>query len=429
MNQSDFDELLNLCITGAISADQHQKLQRLLKAVPRARKLFRERMDLETSLRTWAMEPRPAAHGPVAHTPTETSTTTAPSPSMPGPSRGLVRNLRRMAVLTAASIALIVLSWWLSRPNGDPSPGRVEASDPAQDKPLEHVCTLRNQNGCVWTSPTRLTTGSRLTRGGLSLAAGVAELEFNSGTTLLLQGPCTVYVSAANAARLTAGHVVVRVGELSNGFLLTTPDAAILDEGTEYAVALDDTATEVHVFDGAVRWEPTAPEASGRNERIAAGQARRYLRSQPLRGGTRIPLRQRMFIQRIEMDRLRNAARDLVSYDGFENLAGRVRRGRSGFGWADGWRPAHPRRRRTGDILDAPEDVVFGIPRAGHRLLRLSMGITMQRDLARPQPLEPGLGLLHESLFPVSARPPDDRTVPPGFTRLRRHDPVAPFAP
>ncbi len=78
-----------------------------------------------------------------------------------------------------------------------------------------------------------------------------------------------------------------------------------------------------------------------------------------------------------------NADGQLIAFDGFENLAGKIRRGRSGFGWAGGWQPPG-RRRNVGTIVDAPDDEVFGLKRASHRVLKLSQGAVIQRELEHP---------------------------------------------
>ncbi|HBE66975.1 MAG TPA: hypothetical protein DDW52_02395, partial [Planctomycetaceae bacterium] len=112
--------------------------------------------------------------------------------------------------------------------------------------------------------------------------------------------------------------------------------------------------------------------------------------------------------------RLRTAADGtLLAYDGFENLAGKLRRGRSGFGWSGGWeasgrgasgRGASGRdigkgttgtdtkrgnRGQLAEIVQAPDDFVFGHSRAGRRTLLLADGTEIRRRLeAQWAPLE-----------------------------------------
>lgn len=83
----------------------------------------------------------------------------------------------------------------------------------------------------------------------------------------------------------------------------------------------------------------------------------------------------------------RRASGALLAYDGFENLAGQLRRDRSGFGWSGGWESAGLGR---GPLADAPKGIVFGKDRAGRRLLSLQGGESLRRRFDKPIELNPG---------------------------------------
>jgi hypothetical protein len=185
---------------------------------------------------------------------------------------------------------------------------------------------------------------------------------------------------------LLAGSVAVHVTEQSNGFVLGTPDSEILDEGTEYGVSVSTDSTEVHVFDGSVWWVPKLgdeQEQAGLQDRIEAGQAMQYTRSKPT-DGKFIPFGRRQFVWSIEQAVRNNTEGEIIAYDGFENLAGRIRRGRSGFGWSGGWFPSGQRRGRAAEIIDAPVGTVFGVKRDQRRLMLCSGGTDIRRELSPP---------------------------------------------
>jgi len=372
MNDAELRRIINDCVAGGISPEQHQALQQKLKSDPQARAAFREIVDVEASLRTWAAENAPAQR---------------PDDSVRRES-GLGR--RSYAILAiATSVALIVLSGWLWQHVSERSQEQIAEQPRQAVDTLTHLGTISQQEACVWTPSRTLSTGSRFSVGPLLLVSGIAEFNFDSGTNVVMQGPCELQVASADTAELLRGNVVVHVTELSDGFILKTPDATIIDEGTEYAVSLDDEATEVHVFDGSVFWEPITDADDANLERIEAGEARRYLRSNPAKGA-RIPLEMRKFVRRIEADVRENSGASLLAYDGFENLAGRIRRGRSGFGWSGGWKSGFHGRGSIGVIVDAPDDTVFGVSRSGRRLLQLARGEAIQRDLEQVLALAPG---------------------------------------
>lgn len=328
-------------------------------------------MDLEASLRTWAAENTDARAG-----------TDAGARPM---RRRMIRDRfsGQRILLMAASIVMVLLAgWWIFKGIPDPRPG---------DGPgiADQLGTMLEQHACIWNDASAVASGGRFAARTLSLASGTARLKFDSGVDLVMQGPCDVNVTSADSAELLVGKVVVHVTELSDGFVLRTPDATILDEGTEYGVSLDEAATEVHVFDGSVLWRPIAGADDSSFERIESGQARRYTRSHPTRG-KHIPMRMRMFVRTIEADVRDNAGEALLAYDGFENLAGRLRRGRSGFGWSEGWKAGAHGRGSAGTIIDAPDDVVFGIARRSRQLIRLEDGDAIRRPLEKAVPLNAG---------------------------------------
>ena len=113
-----------------------------------------------------------------------------------------------------------------------------------------------------------------------------------------------------------------------------------------------------------------------------------YLRSEPGRAH-HIPFGQRQFVRRIEDAVRETGGGDLIAYDGFENLTGNLRRGRSGFGWATGWESAGRRRGLLAEIVDAPDDFVFGVNRSGRRLLTLHDEGNLRRQFEKQIALLP----------------------------------------
>ncbi len=360
-------------VSGDISPEQHELLQEVLKGDSQARAAYREFMDLEASLRTWATEDAEAELTHVAS---------------PHGEAGKRSKRRLLAVATvAASVALVAMSWWMFWHQDQPSHPIAHPSGGSGVSTFASLGTIRQTDGCVWEPPIAVASGSKLSQGSLSLVSGSAELQFTSGTNIVLEGPCEVQVLSADAAYLLAGRIFVNVTELSDGFTLKTPDATIVDLGTEYAVSLDDESTEVHVFEGSVIWEPGGNADATVAEQIEAGEARRYMRSRPTHGA-RIALGLRQFVRSLEAAERDAAGSNLLAYDGFENLAGHIRRGRSGFGWSGGWESAQRGRRRIATVVDAPSGDVFGMERSGRRLLQLTEGDAIRRQLERPLTLE-----------------------------------------
>lgn len=382
MNESELRKLIDLCVSGEISPEQHQILQVELKSNPQARVAFREQLDLESALRTWASEG--TSEAPKQHPKFGSSANRAPTQSK-------ARSRVVWSVITVAvAILLLVVPWvWKSLSDSNADKNVVQQGPGGSDdgKTPHLVGVLRQRQDCEW-DVRPAASAAHFAAGKLALSKGVAQLGFDSGTNVVLEAPCELVVLSPDSARLLSGNVFVNVSELSHGFTLETPEGMIVDEGTEYAVALDNESAEVHVFDGSVIWMPSVSKPSV-EDRIEAGQAKRYLRTSPTKI-KHIPFGQRQFVRQIEQELKERAGAALLAYDGFENLAGRLRRGRSGFGWSGGWDAAGRRRGKLAAIVDAPDDTVFGFSRSGRRLLSLQEGDDIRRRFEQPLGLSAG---------------------------------------
>ncbi|QEG39362.1 FecR domain-containing protein [Roseimaritima ulvae] len=408
--QEDLHRLLDLLVAGEIAPAEHEALQSLLKTDAEARATFRQRMDLESGLRHWAAEAAELPsdeRGPNGNDVTvslggRSDLETFDSRPSSAPSLGKGRTQRGdgkhwssrqtafIAVLVASMI--FVMAALFSIPNSNEqqiADSQVPASG-GKSVAKEALGHLVEQPNCRWQIKP-VSWGGTFNSGIAVLQRGAAELRFGSGTNLILQAPCEFKVTDASTAELLAGSVAVHVTEQSNGFVLGTPESEILDEGTEYAVSVAEDSTEVHVFNGSVWWVPKLEDERKEHDlqdRIEAGQAKQYVRSQPT-DGKFIPFGRRQFVRNIEQAVRDDTEGEIIAYDGFENLAGRMRRGRSGFGWSGGWIPTGRRGGKAAEILDAPPGTVFGVSRDQRRLMLCSEGSDLRRELSPPFTWEP----------------------------------------
>lgn len=388
MKTASLQNLIDQLINETISEEDHKQLEDCLKTDEEARSLFRERMDLEAALRTWA---------------SETPNSVIEQDNSSNKNSRWKRSVIWGSVLVAMSLLVAILLIPFFSQDSQPI---ARDDKPTAKSTIAYVGRLREQPGSQWETPPKSLNG-RVAAGDYSLTQGVAELSLDSGTNLVLEAPCAVTVHSLDSAELLSGTVFVSVKELSGGFTLETSEGQI-DEGTEYAVACDVEATEIHVFDGSVVWLPEAKRIE-HEQRIRSGEARRFSRTEPFRGH-HIPFGQRLFVRRIEFDLKKQAGSDLLAYDGFENLAGQIRRNRSGFGWAGGWLPATRRspRKQLAAIVDAPDDEAFGMSRKGRRVLSLRQGDDIRREFSHP--LSMASGETYYLSFLLERFPSDENT-------------------
>ncbi len=96
--------------------------------------------------------------------------------------------------------------------------------------------------------------GEILHAGAYDLRDGVAELQLDQGTSLLLEAPCRVELKSVDEVTLRSGRLVAAVSSEAKGFRVRTRTALITDLGTEFGViARSDGSAEAHVLKGRIR--------------------------------------------------------------------------------------------------------------------------------------------------------------------------------
>jgi hypothetical protein len=327
---SERDQLLDLfsaVADGTITAGQHAELERMLTADPQARQLYFDYMDVHFGLHQWRM--RDDEVSPLARLAEQMSAAAAPRPAA-APSQ-----LRYAGVIAATLCVSIVFQWILF-------PRTANQQDAYQQR-AEYVATLARTADCVWEhDDVNWRAGWRLLPGEMRLARGVAEIRFDSGSELIIEGPAVVRIESVTAATVLRGKVVLSADETSEAFALRTPSSTLVDYGTEYAVSVGDSGEEVHVFDGQVqRCSNGGKPARPVSEFLAAGEAKGYGR-RPGTPGKAVPLGDGRFVRQVpdSAGPAADPADNLLVYEGFDYQAAAdltPERLDGGFGWTDPW--------------------------------------------------------------------------------------------
>lgn len=118
-----------------------------------------------------------------------------------------------------------------------------------------------------------LAAGQRVT-----LRSGAAEVRFDSGALVLLRGPITILPRGDNRCELLSGDLTAWVPQRAVGFTIETPQAELVDLGTEFGVGVNQQSeTDLHVYEGVVEVHPRSAVA-GSNvtvRQVHAGQSLR----------------------------------------------------------------------------------------------------------------------------------------------------------
>ena len=255
---------------GEITPDQAARLEQIAGRSDEARRYFLHYLQLDGEL-YWdaaaaADRQKSAAIGPLLDAPfagtewspaAETRTPIAPP--------------RKMALLltaVAAAALVMVVGWWTR-------PGARDEARPGRQPTV--VARLTATVDADWSdADAPPTAGAGLAPGRkLQLDRGLAEIAFDSGARVILQGPAQFEVSSRGRGFLHAGCLTANVPPDAVGFSIRTPTATVVDMGTDFGLVVDpDGPSEIHVFRGAVEVQPGTAVGDHSNRRaVRAGQA------------------------------------------------------------------------------------------------------------------------------------------------------------
>lgn len=259
MNRSLTDperiELTALCAAladGHLSAADKIRFNSLLRTGDEARQFYLRHAALSASLFSYAAEMQSEAPVPKA----------APKKWYTTP---------HFWVAAAAMVALASLVLWQGAEDGTDSPLAASASASAEP---DTVALMSGTKDCVWSGPA-MTAGAALKAGQkLQLTKGVAEITFDSGAQVTLDGPASFIVSSAWDASFESGALRANVPAEAAGFRVTSPSVEVVDQGAEFSMIADASSAEVLVLKGAV--EAASRRSDVRPVVLRARESRRF---------------------------------------------------------------------------------------------------------------------------------------------------------
>jgi ferric-dicitrate binding protein FerR (iron transport regulator) len=258
LTDSEVLELSALCsalIDGAITATERARLEAWLAESESARRYYVRAMALSASLCDYANEMQAEA---------------------PDLATRIVRPASwKWAIGTLAAAASVALAFWFGMKEPDASRGPTVAEVEID----ETVARLSGAKDVQWVGEA-IRTGEELRRGQrLEITSGVAEITFDSGARVTVEGPASVDLTSAWEAALHHGTLRAHVPTEAIGFRVSNPEVDVVDLGTEFTMVADvKGGTEVFVLQGAVE---VAPRDSGEREPMVLRekQARRFAKS------------------------------------------------------------------------------------------------------------------------------------------------------
>jgi ferric-dicitrate binding protein FerR (iron transport regulator) len=223
--------LCNAVVDGTITEKQKAELSRWLLASKTARQYYIRTLGLSASLFSYASEMQAEA----------------PDVFVPRPKINVISILLRWLVPLGATAA-IVLAFLMAN---------VKQPKP-EIKNDESVAQLTGSKKCQWAGGASLLPGARLHKGQqIELTHGFAEVTFDSGARVVLEGPASLEVNSAWDAILKRGTLKANVPHEAIGFSVAAATVNVVDLGTEFTMIADASgATDLLVLKGAVEASP-----------------------------------------------------------------------------------------------------------------------------------------------------------------------------
>lgn len=231
------DRLTSALIDGTGTAAEQASLESLLRSSAEARERFRMILHAESIL-AWKFA-APGSQLSVTITQVDgCAVEPASRPrrwwSVPG---------GRQIVIAAAVIAAAV-AMLLMRPAPTVQP---ESAGP----PI--VARLVDATDARWADDRAMVMGAAVPQGPLRLLSGAAQIAFETGALVTLNGPVEIEVLGASRLFLRSGRIVPFVPPVATGFTVVSPTGEVIDLGTEFSVNVDASGrTDVYVLDGQV---------------------------------------------------------------------------------------------------------------------------------------------------------------------------------
>jgi hypothetical protein len=229
----ELNELCGAVIDGTLTEAQRTRLSAWLGQSEAARRFYVSVLGQSASLHTYAAE----------------SHVEAPDISLsPVRLQKVFRFTVWWATVLPAAAALVLGLWFSYRP-------AAAVAAPAR----ELVARFTGSKNAQWSSGA-FQPGDRIGKNQrLELRAGLAEITFDSGARVVLEGPASLDITSAWDGQLRSGTLKASVPPEAIGFRISNPAVEVIDLGTEFTMIADGKgAADVLVLKGEVEAAPRA---------------------------------------------------------------------------------------------------------------------------------------------------------------------------
>lgn len=329
-DESDLD--LHALLTGVcdekLTADEAVRLADRLREEPAARRFYVRYLDMHARLMGL-----PGLIG-TSHT-RERPWARVVSPAL------VERVVRLAPPLAAASLAALGMVLLLWKPTDDPANHRTDNQElpvPAvvsvmaepQAATVNYVATVASASIDAQLGGRPAVAGGRLPPTACAVTAGSVTLRFDGGAEIFFDTGSRFRITSRHSLEVEEGVFVFQGDATCEPLTITTPQATLIDVGTQYAGVVKPGAEELHVIDGAVRRSGTGPE-----EFVPAGVGRVYDVRAPQ--GRIIPIDSALVRRSAQAKGSPPVALPPIADDTFVEVAESIGGLTGGLGWRGGW--------------------------------------------------------------------------------------------
>lgn len=138
-----------------------------------------------------------------------------------------------------------------------------------------YVATLTEATELKWgssESPKKI--GFDFKTGAHNLLQGIVKITFYNGAEIFLEAPSEINIKSLTEVHLAKGKLLCKVSKDAIGFIVSTPEASVVDYGTNFGVEVLETGEmEVRVFEGTVDFRKGPnPLLFEKSHKLVAGQ-------------------------------------------------------------------------------------------------------------------------------------------------------------
>lgn len=220
--QKELEAILAAMTTEQLDTDKKRRLSEIIGESKQARKIYLDHCQVSAMLRNSSL------------------LAALKTPEKPTPTDAPLRQSKVSWIGIAAACAMILIgaitTYLLRDDTGE----------------LMRIVRVVNISGEASSGDVKLAAGTELSRGKMQVESGSVTVQFDHGTNILIEAPAELSIDTDKQVSLISGKVAVLVSEESSGFTILGPGSAVVDLGTEFAMAVVNGDAWVEVYQGEV---------------------------------------------------------------------------------------------------------------------------------------------------------------------------------